>query len=763
MASVIHATAHGLVAGSRIKFGNVVPGDTGIDEAKPYYVLASGLTADDFQFSEEAGGAAFVLAFAITDGVVINDITYEETVLVGPGLITETHIAPDSISTPMLQANIITAEKMAAIMVLATKFMTAESGRRGEFDLDGFRLYESDGSLLVNMPTTGDPVFFNAEVLASSLTVDGDSEFRGVGLFAAGSVTTLASQISNPSAAPALAQDWDTITMPADATYDESATVYYRHGLSYHADGGAGGATKVFWTTNIGVTNWYALELLASDRTVNRAIDMGSNAGIGTRGAVKMGSHVYVMSELGLNGYTVKKFLNSDLSLVSTFTNVPPNPSDTLGAIDLCTDGTNLFVVWRSGADGQVHWRKYDSSLALVGSEIDTGWSTGAGQVRAAAAGSFDLGAFRIAAKMSDGQVELFDSTGARQANEQFPCGTSGNGSGLTYGDALGDGARFWSASNMKAGSVVDITKHTTWVWTTASSVYWVAYSWYDSAGTTHESQCGPRASTTMGRRKRLTVTCAALPGAGGAEDPDNHRIYILPNATDPGLTALKLQATTVGNATVLTTYSSGGAADPGANGFGAGTPGILQSGTAGFQIKGSGLIDFGGSSFPANPTTGDHYFRTDLLKAGGWFRYDGTRWRSTAVFDADMGGTNEANALAVTTNNTGWAPLDLRGGSDAWLLESIVYLYTNTGGAAYNGTNKWAFVIDKNTVATFTTLHTVTINSGANAGRQVTTAIDALANNGTVHQGFRYSSLKTGTPGAIFASVKISYQIVAT
>lgn len=77
MASLIHATAHGLSAGSAIRFGNLVPTDSGIVETTTYYVLAAGLTANDFQFSETPGGTAFVLNAAITDGVIRNGDTYE--------------------------------------------------------------------------------------------------------------------------------------------------------------------------------------------------------------------------------------------------------------------------------------------------------------------------------------------------------------------------------------------------------------------------------------------------------------------------------------------------------------------------------------------------------------------------------------------------------------------------------------------------------------------------------------------------------------
>lgn len=68
--STINRTAHGFTAGTEFYFGNIVPDTTGVVEGQVYYVLAAGLTADAFQFSETDGGAAFTLAEDITSGII---------------------------------------------------------------------------------------------------------------------------------------------------------------------------------------------------------------------------------------------------------------------------------------------------------------------------------------------------------------------------------------------------------------------------------------------------------------------------------------------------------------------------------------------------------------------------------------------------------------------------------------------------------------------------------------------------------------------
>lgn len=62
-------------------------------------------------------------------------------------------IAAYSITAEMLQAGAVTAESLAAEIVLSTRFLTAETGARVEFGPAGLAIYAPDGSLAFNFPT----------------------------------------------------------------------------------------------------------------------------------------------------------------------------------------------------------------------------------------------------------------------------------------------------------------------------------------------------------------------------------------------------------------------------------------------------------------------------------------------------------------------------------------------------------------------------------------------------------------------------------
>jgi hypothetical protein len=83
MASTINATAHGLSAGDPFRFANTLPTDSGIDEATTYYVLASNLTANSFEFSTTAGGTAFVLDHDIDSTDILDPDEWEAIDAVG--------------------------------------------------------------------------------------------------------------------------------------------------------------------------------------------------------------------------------------------------------------------------------------------------------------------------------------------------------------------------------------------------------------------------------------------------------------------------------------------------------------------------------------------------------------------------------------------------------------------------------------------------------------------------------------------------------
>lgn len=523
-------------------------------------------------------------------------------------------ILANSITAGQIAAGAIGADELAATIVLASLIKTANTGCRVEIDTNGIRAIDSSNNLMVNIPTDGSPVYVYGQVQASSLNVLGNATLRGTANeLTKGSVTNLGNSTGNPTAAPVLTQGWDTVSVP-------TSSPGWMHSMAYDAAGGAGGATKVFWAVAMSGSDWYIGEYLASDRTLNRSKLTPANTDY-VYGVARHGNYVYAVLTIS-GAYRVCRWLASDLTLDATYASVswpaatPLNPT-------ISSDGTNIFIADTDSA-GSYHlvWNVYNSSMVKQGSTVDTGYVAN-NAFYDCYAGTADYGAWRmVGAEPLMSRTTVFDSTGARQANDEFPLLWSVY-SGVTYGDALGDGARFWSIA---AGPTV-LYKHTTWNWTTASSIYWVAYSWYDSVVTTHETQCGPRASITMGKRKYLSATCAPVP-TGGGDDPNNHRLYMLPNATDPGLTNLKLQDTFATDSTTLRTYASGGAADPASNTFGAGTPAELKSSVTGWSLKGNGIaslgtVQGGGASFPASPTTADRYWRSDLNME---FLWNGTR-----------------------------------------------------------------------------------------------------------------------------------------
>lgn len=349
-----------------------------------------------------------------------------------------------------------------------------------------------------------------------------------------------------------------------------------------------------------------------------------------------------------------------------------------------------------------------------------------------------------------------FSGSTATQTSDRTFGHTSTISDGLTH-----DGTQFRGYDN---ATPTRLHKFTNWDWTTASAIYWFAYSWYDSAGTTHETAVSPRTSLTLRRRERVQVQNAAIP-IGGADDPDKVRIYFKPNATDPGAGNFNLQVTDALTSRMFTDYSSGGAADSTTNTFGAGTAAEIRSAIAvasgGWSLKGDGTFQYRqGTAFPGSPATNDRFYRTDLRMS---FFYDGTRWLSNELFTIDY---PQVDNISATRTDVDRIPTPLfLGGSNIWMEKFIVSgFHVASGGTALSGSHKWdiaAKVID--TSGSFTTLGTYTINSGSSGAWRTggSTTINALL--GTDKPMASLALTKTGTPGNLYAYSFLTYRIVAT
>lgn len=1050
MASLIHATAHGLSVNDPFYFANVLPTDSGIDEATVYYVLTVP-TADTFTFSETEGGAAFVLDNAITDGSIVDvdvysvvddgnmspppdppvavdptvdsvlvsgivrlqitlNVTPEEKVRlyevqvthqydsnsdpdwsaavthslpegsteltipalgetqytvrqrvidvygnigdwsaeidhttltgsdslaaalaalandVSDGVITETKIADGAISTPKLQAGAVTADILAATLVLASLIKTADSGRRIEIDVDGIRLYDTDESLLVRIPTNGDPVFVKGEINADSLVSQTSAELRTAVSLAGNAVMTLQTGISAPTVVPSLTASVDVLTLTTTPTgspiglgYDSGATSfwlgadpdsgYVAH--EYNATTGvkirsiaATGSTETLTDTK-GSTSHVADSVVAFSGSTNShvgtTIEMPTGRGDLTiiKVAVRMAGYLGDCStrvgiwdtsgnslrESSTFTATSRTFAtgNSDLynkSLSSPYTVAAGTTiragfrrmntsdgsqwdrdlggskitslangttadgtswSDTAGEkpnvyvtytyevdtrletapmIGVCTDGTHVFtldtdgVVWKYlRADGS-YVANSAVQTAITGAKskaglfydatageliITTATGTGAGvypkfvrvnkstlavssSVYSAAAGTTFNGtsdSFRGGARLADPlnasaatywvattsavYAYTFSGSTATQTSDRHFGQSTTVGDGLTH-----DGTQF---RGFDAATPTKIWKFSNWDFTTTSTKLWVGYAWYDSAGTTHETVMGPRASLTIRRRERVQVQNAAIP-TGGADDPNSVRIYALQNATDSGAGNFKLQVTDALTARYLVTYDSGGAADGGGTPFASGSPAEIKSSTTAWSLKGDGSATFdditvdgfmllGDTSFPASPSSGYLFYRTDLKM---WFVYDGTRWVCTCPHTQDFTVFDTQPALPLTASaNTRWGvSFPIFRGLDILVENQQVFFLVESGGTALGASHKWVGSIftRPNTVA----LGTIDIDSGSsNAYRQVSDATDTVVDLTSGDVGLTLGWTKTGTPGALKFSASVDYRFIAT
>lgn len=877
----IDATAHGFVANAKIGFSNL-DGGQGIIEGDPYYVLAAGLTADTFQFSETVGGAAFAFDTAITSGSVTAWATYTvaadgiqdpPTALGDPGqpvldsdvttgtvrvlvtipTVTDARIrhtefqmtdeysvpasAPDApvftnamtrqllpgvttfsvaahpntwysarvrnvdvygnasawsvafsgpnanietvdgldslisasldhlVDTVEINPGAVTADLLAGTIILGSTIIAGDpSDQHVEMNDNGIILFDASDAPVVVIPTDGTlPVSVSGNITAGTLTVTGAAELRDATSLPPGATVVAQGTTAAPTAAPVLTQSWDAYPHVLGTL----ATTTPRRGISYSTAGGAGGATKVFYAAEESNLNIIA-EYLASTGAVNRTKDISAQFNTGTLvpTVTQFGAYIYVLScKIAASSYRVCKYDIATLTLQATYDAVTM-PTSFPDICAITSDGTNIYIVGATGST--VKFRAYDAVMATAGALITTN-ATSSGIVRGATVGNADFGAWRcVAVTDSLSTCYVFNAAGTRQTTEEFTVpttATSGGAMSILYGDPDGSGARFWSQGTYFPFNGL-LTKHTNWTWTSGSDVHWAGYAWYDSVGTTHETAMGTtRASVTMLKRKRLQIATSAIPvGAAGPDDPDKVRIYVLKSASDTGAGTFWLQTTDSATSRYIESYTGSGTHDGAGTVFSAGTAATISSGSTGWSLKGDGSIKRTGTVFPSGPVAGDSFVRSDLNYIE--FVYDGTRWLSRDIFETYLGGTGPAASLAATTSNLGWGPLgDLKGGSDAWLLNAEVFVFVNTGGTALGASHKWVFALDKSEDSTtgLTNLTSHSIASGANGGRYSTVAINALLNNGTIHDGFRYGVTKTGTPGAIFCNAKVTYRIVAT
>lgn len=545
-------------------------------------------------------------------------------------------ILVSSITAGAISAGAIGTEALAATIVIASLMKTADSGNRVEFDNLGIRCFDSSDNLLVTIPTDGEsPVYVNGQIEATNLLVTGDTTLRGSdNTLDAEAVLTVDSYQLPPSQPPVLTQWWFTTTLNTGSQILGRYTDVAGSACYYDAAGGASGATAcyVFLVRSPSSGTSYSIkEYNASTGALERetALPAGNYQSI-----TRLGGDWYITEHGDFAYIKVKKF-NRALGTLQ-LTSADLESTQYGNSTCITHDGTSLYVVYNnfdtnhSVASAAFKRKVLNTSLTVTDTDNISLPATPSGKTHVRCMGAviessklyltlcWTSSSSPTASPLVNTYAYSTLATPALVANEDWPGPVVNNTVGSATGNLIHDGTFFNQV--VLNGSSTTVTRYTNWTWTTESPVYWVAYSWYDSVATTHETTVGPMASITMSKRKRLTITNAPIPGSGGADEPDVRRLYITRNATQPATTALDLQSTSSATTTILTNWTAGGAAPPTTNGFeSVARPATIQSAVApasgGWALHGDGLIER------------DHQTYTVTVSGGGTATFTSRGW----------------------------------------------------------------------------------------------------------------------------------------
>lgn len=268
MGTLLHQVAHGLVASDTIMLANLVGGD-GLEENHLYFVLAAGLTADDFAVSETDGGSAVVFSTDVTAGSVVRSDVYTT---VNDGVM-DPPVAPDAPGSCVLSSAAVLAPDgttMARLDITITQ-PTSATLRHTVVTVTGgsnqvkvvIPVGQTTGSIAAVVPGlsyTGSAVAYDTFGLASSATVSsahvaaGDTTAPSVptGLIGTGAILGIVAQ-------------WTAVSN-ADLSHYE---------LAISTDGGSSFPTVIKTKSTLISVG----ELSVGTKTIKvRAVDLSGNA-----------------------------------------------------------------------------------------------------------------------------------------------------------------------------------------------------------------------------------------------------------------------------------------------------------------------------------------------------------------------------------------------------------------------------------------------------------------------------------------------------
>lgn len=439
-------------------------------------------------------------------------------------------------------------------------------------------------------------VALNTLTVADDLTINGQLTMTtgATGLIEEGVLITLESQLSNPSSALSASTSW----------YEEQLASITPGFDYYHPDSlfqqfNDNERSRPYWDTvdnklifvggrdSAGLTGIMSVDMATGVATqLANILDFVSDISV-----VRLGSYYYMCHyDAAAVTWRVNKYSTSWV-FDSQWSFTPYKGKPIIGE-----DGTDLWIATKGITTYRYRFERYNTAGVLQ-STVNTDSTT---EVPEAVnlrgfipnrALDWDGGARFTCMFNFDDNVYSYNTSGVLQEDETF------EGGSLCRGVAW-DGTNIWTLAEGSAGTASEGGSPTysqlrrfEHNQTTGSLKMWLAYTWYDSIGTTHETLPSPVASFTAKNRKQLNVSLPTIvPGEGGTDEPDTARIYLNHGSADPG--TYYLQTVTLdGTDGSITDWVFSGTESPSSNDFGgAGDSAILESGD-----QGNGYDSLGG------------------------------------------------------------------------------------------------------------------------------------------------------------------------
>ena len=546
------------------------------------FVLASGLTSSSPAHTviwDALEYDSVVTGIKMADGA----ITAEKLAV---GSVTADAIAAGAIQTEHLSAGLITADMLATTIVMTTAMVSGVTGRRWEFDPDGWRMYDDAGAAIINFPTDtsngGNTI--KGDLTATVLTVEDNLKIMGLtNEVSKGSRLVLSSGTTSPSSSPTLTVDWESYGPTPDKTFDP-----YKRGLGlyngkyYYAQDVYGQKTNIQrMDAATGAREWYGYQF----STVTWA----------EGGLTVLGGTAYALGKRS-DGTTwaVDKFNLSTNANAGSW--VWSRPSLISNEPAIGNDGTNILIGWTT-TDGSVFWQAYNPSTgAQVGAAVLTNGGTSRG-VTAIMGGNFDYGSARVIMQFKDAPEfgQVFNSAGVRQTNDEWMLATGAKPRGATWDSVRGQFVSY-------DPNAAKLHFYTGVKWTTESSTWWASYTWANPS-TSSETQQSTRRSITMKKRARLLVSLPARPVTDAAVT--HSRVYLGRGGTDPARTAMwKQGADITGTTMLLGSVAFSGTNPPSASSFTNSSPARVESGAGNLVLNGDGSGSAGAITWGTTATS---------------------------------------------------------------------------------------------------------------------------------------------------------------